>query len=178
MLRAMGEKVEEVYRGKVLHLFVHRVMLPNGHEATLEIIRHPGAAAVVPFLPGGDVLMVRQYRHATGGYLLEVPAGKLDPGESPETCAMRETEEEVGHRPGRLERLGSIHTTPGFTDEVIHLFSGHDLTPTRTSHERDEVLSVVRMPFAEALQAVERGEITDAKSVSALLLAARRRSAT
>lgn len=171
----MSDDVREIYRGRVLHLTAERVTLPNGHTTTLEIIHHPGAAAVVPFVTAGEVLLVHQYRHAAGGYLLEIPAGKLDPGELPEACARRETEEETGHRPGRLERLGAILTTPGFTDEVIHLFAAYDLTPTRARTEADEVLTVVRMPFEEAVARAERGEIRDSKSVCALLLAARRR---
>ena len=170
----MSSQAREVYKGRVVHLFVDRVTLPNGHATTLEVIRHPGASAVVPFITADEVLLVRQYRHATGGYLLEVPAGKLDRGEEPEHCALRETEEETGYRAATLEKLGSIFTTPGFTDEVIHLFVAYDLTPGKMQTENDEVLSVVRMSFADAVARVERGEITDAKSVSALLLAARR----
>ena len=165
----------EVYRGRVVHLFVDTLTLPNGHTTTLEVIRHPGAAAVVPFVDPDTILLVRQYRHAAGGYLLEIPAGKLDAGEAPEACAARETEEETGHRARRLERLGAILTTPGFTDEIIHLFAGYDLVATQSTLEADEDLTVVRLPFAEAVAMVERGEIQDAKSMSALLLAARRR---
>jgi ADP-ribose pyrophosphatase len=170
----MPEAPREIYKGRVVHLFVETVTLPNGHTTTLEVIHHPGAAAVVPFLGDGRILMVRQYRHAAGGYLLEIPAGKLDPGEAPEDCARRETEEEVGHRAGRLEKLGAILTTPGFTDEIIHLYAGYDLVPTRASPEPDEDLTVVPMAFADALGRVERGEIQDAKTMAALLLAARR----
>jgi ADP-ribose pyrophosphatase len=172
----MKDQVREIYKGKVVHLVVERVTLPNGHTTTLEVVHHPGAAAVVPFLSREEVLLVRQYRHATGGYLLEVPAGKLDPGEMPEACAHRETEEETGYRPGRLERLGSIWTTPGFTDEVIHLFAAYDLASSTSRPEDDEVLSVERLSFAEAVAQVERGEIRDAKSVCALLLAAHRQA--
>src|SRR5687768_4442595 len=103
----MEPTAREIYQGRVVHLFVERVTLPNRHATELEVIHHPGAAAVVPFLPNGDILLVRQYRHAirrhvADGYLLEIPAGKLDPGEAPEACAVRETEEETGFRPGRL----------------------------------------------------------------------------
>jgi ADP-ribose pyrophosphatase len=171
----MGDDAREIYRGKVVHLFVHRVPLPHGGETTLEVIHHPGAAAALPFLPEGDVVLVRQYRFAAGGWLLEIPAGKLDPGESPDHCARRETEEEVGLRAGRLVSLGSILTTPGFTDEVIHLYEAHDLEPAEARLEADEVLAPVRMPFAEAVRLVVTGEIRDAKTVAAILLAARRR---
>jgi ADP-ribose pyrophosphatase len=174
MLRAMNPPPREIYKGKVVHLFVESVTLPNGHTTTLEIIKHPGAAAVVPFVDERTILMVRQYRHAAGGYLFEIPAGKLDPGEAPEACARRETEEEVGYRVGRLEKLGAILTTPGFTDEVIHLYAGYDLERTAAHTEPDEDLTVLEIPFAEALARVESGEFRDAKTLAALLLAARR----
>ena len=151
-----------------------RVRLPGGRETELDIVRHPGAAAVVPFLDEDHVLLIRQYRHAAGGTILEVPAGKLDPGETPESCALRELEEEAGRQAGRLEKLGWIFTTPGFTDEVIHLFTGHELSLVPTRHEPDEVIELVPMPFAEALELVWRGELTDAKSALALVHAAHR----
>jgi len=127
----VNESPREIYRGKVVHLFVETVTLPNGHTTTLEVIHHPGAAAVVPFLADRTVLLVRQYRHAAGGYIWEVPAGKLD-GELPEVCARRELVEEAGVEAGRLESLGDIVTTPGFSDEVIHLF----LRPTCARRNR------------------------------------------
>src|SRR5215471_9787222 len=116
-----GELLESrrIFKGRVVDLSVEKVRLPNGNVCELELIRHPGAAAVVPIDTSGRVLMIRQYRHATGGFLLEVPAGKLDAGERPEVCAAREIEEETGFRAGRLEALGWIWTTPGFTDEKI-----------------------------------------------------------
>jgi len=151
-----------------------RVTLPNGRVAQLDIVHHPGAAAVVPFVSADDVLLIRQFRHAAGGTILEVPAGKIDPGDTPEGCAARELEEEAGRRAGRLEKLGWIFTTPGFTDEVIHLFAAFELEPVSTRHEEDEVIEVVRLPLAEALELVWRGELTDAKSAIALLHAAHR----
>ncbi len=166
----------EIHRGRVVHLFVETITLPNGHTTALEVIKHPGAAAVVPFLDPDTILLVRQYRHAVGGYLLEIPAGKLDAGEAPEHCAARETEEETGYRAGRLEKLGAILTTPGFTDEIIHLYAGYDLVATTSALEADEDLSVLPMPFADALSRVDQGKITDAKTMSALMLAARARA--
>jgi ADP-ribose pyrophosphatase len=151
-----------------------QVRLPNGREVELDIVRHPGAAAVVPFLTPDEVLLIRQFRHAAGGHILEVPAGKLDAGESPELCARRELEEEAGRRAGRLEQLGWIYTTPGFTDEVIHLFAAFELEPTPTRHQPDEVIELVPMPLSEALRRVWEGEIPDAKSALALVHAARR----
>ena len=163
-----------VYRGRILDLNLDTVQLPNGEAVDLEIIRHRGAAAVVPVDADGSVWLVRQFRHATDGYLLEVPAGKLDRDEAPETCAAREVEEEVGRRAGRLEPLGFIWTTPGFTDERIWLYLARDLTETRQALERDEWLTVERLPLEEALRLAEEGTITDAKSVCALVRAAKK----
>jgi len=160
-----------IFKGRVVDLSVERVRLPNGKVCELEMIRHPGAAAVVPVDASGQVLLIRQYRHATGGFLLEVPAGKLDAGEAPEACAAREAQEETGFRVGRLEPLGWIWTTPGFTDEKIWLFLGRDLTPAAQGLQDDEVLSVERLPLDEAASMALRGEITDAKSICALLRA-------
>lgn len=160
-----------VYRGKVVDLGVETAELPNGEVWELEVVRHQGAAAVLPITEEGEVILVRQWRHATGGWLLEVPAGKLDPGEAPEACARRETEEEVGWKPGRLEPLGWIWTTPGFADEKIWLFLATELTPGEQALEEDELLSVVRMPLEEACRAALDGEIRDGKSICALLRA-------
>lgn len=164
-------QTERVYDGKLLHIDRDRVLLPNGRETVLEMVRHPGASAVVPFVTEEEILLVRQFRYATGGYILEAPAGTLDPGEEPRACAMREVEEEVGHRPGRLQPLGWIYTTPGFTDERIHLWTAHDLTPSRQKLDADEVLTVVRLSFEDALAKAYAGEITDAKTLCALMLA-------
>jgi ADP-ribose pyrophosphatase len=119
------------------------------------------------------VLLVRQYRYATGGWLLEIPAGKLDRGESPETCAGREAEEEVGYRPGKLEPLGWIWSSPGFADEKIWLFLATGLEEAKQELEHDEILHVERMSFQEAVEKAARGEIHDAKSAVALLRAGR-----
>lgn len=170
-----GASTRRVQRGAKFELVTESVELPNGRRAELDLLRHPGAAAVVPFLDEETVLLIRQYRFATGGELLEVPAGKLDPGEAPATCAVRELEEETGYRAGRVEALSSIWTSPGFTDEVIHLFVARDLERHVQRLEADEIIELVPMPFAEALELVRRGELRDAKSALALLLAAGRR---
>ncbi len=126
-----------------------------------------------PSKPRDVVLLIRQFRHAAGGTIWEVPAGKLD-GDTPEVCAAKELEEEAGRRAGRLERLGSIWTTPGFTDEVIHLFAAFDLEPIPQRLESDEVIEVVPTPIGEALELIWSGELRDAKSAIALIHAARR----
>jgi ADP-ribose pyrophosphatase len=172
---ARGERLgtREIFRGRTIHVAVDRVRLPNGREMDVELIHHRGAAAVVPVLDDGAVLLVRQYRYATGGWLLEIPAGKLDPDESPETCAVRETEEETGYRPGKLQPLGWIWPTPGYSDEKIWLFLAIDLELTAQTLGDDEVLSLERMPLAEAVEKAANGEITDSKSAVALMRAGR-----
>ncbi len=160
-----------VYKGPILTIAMENARLPDGREVELEIIHHPGASAVVPFVTPDEILLIRQYRHAAGGMILEVPAGKLD-GESPEICAARELEEEAGRRAGRLQSLGSILTTPGFTDERIHLFAAFDLEEIPQRHEADEYIEVLQVPLRKALSWVWDGTIDDAKSALALLQAA------
>jgi len=163
--------VRRVYEGRVVKLNVETFALPNGGSATIEVVRHPGAAAVVPLTARGTVLLIRQFRHAAGGFIVEVPAGKLDDGEIPETCARRELQEEAGVLAGELVRLGSILTTPGFTDEVIHLFLARELSPAVQALEADEVLTVEEVDWARAVKMCVDGELRDAKSICAILLA-------
>jgi len=162
-----------LHEGRAFTLYAEEAQLPDGRRVELDIVRHPGAAAVVPFAGADEVLLIHQFRHAAGGTIWEVPAGKLD-GEDPAVCAARELEEEAGRRAGRLEPLGAIWTTPGFTDERIHLFVAFDLEPVPQRLEADEHLEVVPTPFARALEMVWNGELSDAKSALALLHAARR----
>ena len=162
---------ERVYAGRLLKIDRDRVLLPNGGTTELEMVRHPGAAAVVPFITDQEILLVRQFRYAAQGFIYEVPAGTLHQGEAPEACAAREVQEEVGHRAGTLQHLASIYTTPGFTDEVIHLYTARDLEPAAQKLDHDEVLTVERLPFAEALRMIHDGRIVDAKSICALMLA-------
>ncbi len=160
----------EIYRGRVVDLWVEEVTLPNGKKAELEIVRHSGAAAVVPLLPDGHVVLIHQFRYAASGFLYEIPAGRLHPGEPPESCADRELGEEAGYRAARYDRLASILTTPGFSDEVIHIFLGTGLTRVPRNLDPDEVLRVVELPLEEAIAMIGRGEIRDAKTIAGLHL--------
>jgi ADP-ribose pyrophosphatase len=160
--------VRNVYTGKVVTLNVDTVQLPNGVTVDLETIRHPGAAAVVPIKDDGTVVLIRQFRHAAGGFIYEIPAGKLSPGEDPLHCAARELEEEVGYRASSFELLSSIFTAPGFADEVIHVYKATGLTKGRQQLDRDEVLDVIEMPLSEAVARIEDGRIRDAKTIVGL----------
>lgn len=157
-----------IYTGKVITLNVDTVQLPNGVTVDLETIRHPGAAAVVPVKADGTVVLIRQFRHAAGGFIYEIPAGKLAPGEEPIQCAARELEEEVGYRASTFELLSSIFTAPGFADEVIHVYRATGLTKGRQQLDRDEVLDVIEMPLQEAITKIEDGTIRDAKTIVGL----------
>ena len=161
-------QTKHIYTGIVVNLNVDTVTLPNGLTVDLEVVRHPGAAAVVPLKDDGTVVLIRQFRHAAGGFIYEIPAGKLHPGENPTACAARELEEEIGYRAGRLELLSSIFTAPGFTDEVIHIYKATGLTTGRQQLDRDEVLEVIEMPLLEAIGMIETGAIRDAKSIVGL----------
>ena len=165
-----------VYTGRVLDLDLDTVRFPNGHTGELEMIRHPGAAAVVPVLSadGSDdphLLLIRQYRYAAGGPIWEIPAGRLEKGEDPETCARRELLEEAGATAGRLQRLTTIYTTPGFTDERIHLFAAWDLVVKEheARREPDEFMEAAPVPMSRALRMIRDGEMVDAKTVTAVL---------
>jgi ADP-ribose pyrophosphatase len=168
---------KRVYTGRVISLDVDTVRFPDGSIGQLEMIRHPGASAVVPFLsdPRGEdpqVLMIRQYRYAVDGYMYEIPAGRLDAGESPRDCAVRELKEETGCTAELMESLLTMYTTPGFTDEKIHLFMATGLVAGETKHEADEFLDLHPMRLSRALEMVEAGGIQDAKTALGLLFAA------
>jgi len=170
----MSATTRPVFRGRIIELRVEEVTLPNGHRVTLEIVHHPGAAAIVAVDAAGAVPLLRQYRHAVGGYIWEVPAGTLGPDEAPEACARRELREETGLVAAQWSALGSIVTTPGFCDERIHLFLARELGDAAQALDADEVLTVERVPLARALDMVRDGAIEDAKSIAALTRAAAR----
>ncbi len=160
-----------VYDGALLRVHRDRVRMPDGGESVREWIDHPGAAAVVPILPNGDTMLVRQYRYPSRRVFLEIPAGKLDAGEAPETAAARELAEEVGLSAGRLTPLAAMNPTIGYSDEVIHLFLAEDVTEGEANTDPGEALEPVRMPFAEAVARARRGGFADGKTALALLLA-------
>jgi len=157
-----------IYSGKIITLNIDTVTLPNGVTIDLEMVRHPGAAAVVPLKDNGTVVLIKQFRHAAGGFIYEIPAGKLHPGEDPRDCAARELEEEIGYQPGKLELLSSIFTAPGFTDEVIHIYKATSMTKGRQHLDRDEVLEVVEVSLQEAIEMIHAGTIRDAKTMVGL----------
>lgn len=165
------------YHGRVISVDVDTVRFPDGSTGELEMVRHPGASAVIPFLddPQGEdprVVLIRQYRYAADGYVYEIPAGRLDAGEDPHTCALRELREETGYTATRLIPLTTFYTTPGFTDERIHLFAATGLSEGESQRESDEILDLAPVLLSRALQMIETGEMVDGKSMIAILFAA------
>ncbi len=163
-------KSKLIHRGRILTLRVDEVILPNGKKATREIVEHPGAVAAVPLL-NDKVILVRQFRKPVEEAICEIPAGKLEAGEDPRQCMERELEEEIGYRAGKLEKLLSYYPSPGFSDEVIHIFSATDLEKTQQKLAQDEFLELVTLRFEEALRMIEEGTIKDSKTIIGLLLA-------
>jgi len=160
-----------IYDGRIVRFRLDTVALPDGSTAIREIIGTPGAVVIVPVTDDGQVRMVRQYRSAAGEFLLELPAGTLEPNESPAQAAPRELAEETGDHAARWHRLTGFYTLPGICDEYLHLFLATGLTPGPTNQEADEFIEVVTLPLDEALAMVRRGEIRDAKTIIGLLMA-------
>ena len=161
----------EIYRGRIVHLYEDTVLLPNGREAAREVIRHPGAVAVVPVEDSGDVILVRQYRYPFAEALLEIPAGKLDAGEAPEDCALRELEEETGVAANELIPLGVFYPSVAVLDEQIHLFAARGLTQKNSHPDEDEFLHVERVPFDTLVGQILDGSVPDGKTQAAVLKA-------
>jgi len=162
------------YAGRRISVDLDTVRFPDGSVGTLEMVRHPGASAVVPFLddpadPDPRVILIRQYRHAADGYLWEIPAGTLDPGDTPDGCARRELREEAGSEAGTLEHLATIYTTPGFTDERIHLYAATGLVRVPAALEADEFIESHEIHWSEVGRMIRAGEIRDGKTLCALM---------
>ena len=158
-----------LYNGKVVALYLDRIRMEDGNEAMREVVEHSGGVVILALLKG-EVLMVRQYRHPAGRSLLELPAGKLEKNEDPAVCAARELEEETGYRPGSVRELGRFYATPGYCSEIFYLYAAENLTQTAQRLDPDELLSVERIPFDDAIAACFDGRIIDAKTALALLL--------
>ncbi len=158
---------ETVYDGRLVK--VERRFEKGSPQNFLEVVKHPGAAAVVALTRSGKLLLVSQFREATGGVLLEIPAGKLEPDEDPETCAYRELEEETGYRAGSLELLCSMFMSPGYCDEKIHIFAAAGLEPSAARPDEDEDVSPVEVEVDEAIRMMDDGRIQDAKTVAGIL---------
>jgi ADP-ribose pyrophosphatase len=168
----LSHTTKSLYEGRVVRLGLESLRLPNGKALELEVVRHPGGAAVVALDAGDRVCLLRQYRHAAGGWLWELPAGKLEPGEAAQLTAQRELEEEAGLQAGTWDKLGEFLTTPGFCDEVIHLFLARELREIPARPQAHELIEVHWLPLGTALEQVHEGEIRDAKTMLGLLLAA------
>ncbi len=161
---------EEIYKGRVFTLRRERVRLPEGKVASLDIVAHPGGVAILPVDDNGQVLMIRQYRHAIRSYLLELPAGTLEKNEDPALCAQRELREETGMAARSLRKLGAVFLAPGYSSEKLHIFLATGLYPASLPGDADEVIVLEPIPLAEALRMAETGEIQDAKSLAAFFL--------
>ena len=164
-------KSDILMKGRAFAIRRDTLKTPDGHETKFEIIEHGGSVVIIPVDENGNVLLVRQYRHAAGGDLLELPAGTLDEDEKPEVCAAREIREETNMAAGMLKKLGDFYLAPGYSTEFMHVFLATDLSYNPLEEDEDEFLSVEALPVAEAIQKAERGEIPDAKSLAALFLA-------
>ncbi len=170
-MTAVLNKSDFIHQGRVFKLFRDNVTLQNGVTLDLDVIRHPGASAIVPVTHNHDIILIRQYRYAAGDFIWEIPAGTLEPGESPLVCAERELIEETGFKASEWEKLGEIIPVPGYSDERIHLFLARGLNPSRQKLDSDEILDVEILPFDDALSMIRSGKIIDGKTITGIFLA-------
>ncbi|MBO0863267.1 MAG: NUDIX hydrolase [Chloracidobacterium sp.] len=161
---------EKIFKGAIFDVDRDRLIDENGTEIFREIVQHAGGAGALPLFDDGRVALVKQYRHPARRELLEIPAGKIEGGETPEMCAARETEQEIGFRPERIEKVAEFYSTPGFCAERLYVYLATALTPSAQALDQDEFIEVVYLPFAEALKMAECGKIEDSKTIIALLM--------
>jgi ADP-ribose pyrophosphatase len=161
---------KQIYKGKIIDLQLDEVSLPDGGTSYREIVKHPGAVAIIAITDENKLVLVRQFRKALEKTIYEIPAGKLDIGEEAETCARRELKEETGYHAEFLKKLNGFYTSPGFADEYIHLFEASQLTSGETSLDQDEFVECVELTIAECLEKIDSGEICDAKTIHAITL--------
>ena len=160
-----------IHQGRVFTLVTENIILPNEVAIDIDILRHPGASAIVPLSHKNTVILIKQYRHAIGEYIWEIPAGTLDPEESPMACAKRELTEETGFSANQWRKLGEITPVPGYSDERIHIFLATDLTPAKQNLDKDEVLNVHEIGFDQGIKMIYKGEIQDSKTIAGLFMA-------
>lgn len=159
---------KEIFNGKIVHLFLDKVSLPDGRSATREVVKHPGAVAIIAADEEGKLLLVRQFRYPMSKIIYEIPAGKLEPEENPDDAARRELEEETGHQCKKMEKVSTFYSSPGFSDELMHIYFTDSLIPGRQHLDEDEFLEVYAVTLEEALRMVEDHRIADAKTVYAV----------
>lgn len=156
---------DQLYKGRIIDLHLQTVELPNGKTAKRELVRHPGAVAILPLTHDGKLIVVEQFRKALDRSIIETPAGKLEKNEDPFLCAMRELREETGYTPARMEHLVSFYTSPGFADEIIHLYIAYDCIPGETQLDEDEFVELLTITLTEARQLIKEQRIIDAKTI-------------
>ncbi len=172
-MNASVNKCVTLHQGRVFTMVTENITLSNGVTVDIDILRHPGAAAIVPLFEKDTVVLIRQYRHAVGGNIWEIPAGTLEPEESPLVCAKRELIEETGFAADSWQKLGEITPVPAYSDERIHLFLATDLTPAPQNLDEDEMLKVHKIRFDQAMEMISKGEIQDSKTINGIFLASR-----
>jgi ADP-ribose pyrophosphatase len=170
---AQVHRVRRHFQGKLFSFESEDVTLPNGSRTELSMVRHPGSIAVVPLFEDNTVLMERQYRHAVKSYLLEIPAGTMEPGEDPLTCARRELEEETGYIAENFELLLDLDILPSYTDERIYVYLARGLASSRQNLDEDEIIEIVTYPLQDALKMIDTGQIRDGLTILSLLQASR-----
>jgi ADP-ribose pyrophosphatase len=158
----------DIYKGRIIELKVKEVQLPNGEKSKREVVLHPGAVAILAVTPEKKIVLVRQFRKALERTIVEIPAGKLEKGEEPITCARRELEEETGYRCGEMKKIGAFYTSPGFADEFIHVYFTEELSKGTVQTDEDEFVELMEVSLTEALNLIETEEIIDAKTVFAI----------
>ncbi len=159
-----------IYKGKLINVRIDEILLKNGNKYVREIVEHPGAVAILPFLDNDTILMVKQYRRAADKVLLEIPAGTLNKNETPENCALRELEEETGYRAHKIEKLGTFYLAPGYSTEIIYAFLAKELEKQKQRLEIDEDIVVEKVKIKDLLTMINEGKIEDAKTLASLFL--------
>ena len=170
-MAALCNESRVVHEGRVFSLHRDRITLPNGVDTTLDVVRHPGAAAIVPVTAQGNVLLIRQYRYPMDGHIWEIPAGTVEPEESPLACAQRELGEEIGVSATRWHKLVELMPLPAYSDEIIHIFRAEELVTTRQQLDADEILEIHEFSYDDTLEMISAGVIRDAKTIAGLMLA-------